>query len=256
MSKERSRETEPKLTPSHFVKQVVNKFQTREGVFSEFRNVEDYVPENGTQLEQSLFLFYVVQLDYAIRGRVLYAGATKLYEEKPEVFTPSAIINLSDKDLFKVLTSYMKPRYPNEAVVRYKQNSQKLQDEYEGDPMRIFSESETAQVVLDKIHDFRGMGPKTGNLFFRSVTSFFGLQYPDIESVLQPVDIHDVRIAHLLGFVKKSDMTDKNIQRVKLLWNQACRDAGVDWITFDRALWLLGSEGKPHTKEDILKLLE
>ena len=246
----------PQLRPSEFVKLVADKFQAREGVFFEFRNVEDYVPKEATPLQQSLFLFYVVQLDYAIKGRVLYAGATRLYQKGPEFFTPSHVLGLNDEELFKTLTGYMKPRYPNEAVARYKTNTKKLQDNYDGDPIKMFSESRTAKETVDKIQEFRGMGPKTGNLFFRAMISTFGFQFDDIDSVLQPVDIHDVRIAQLMGFVEKDDMTDKNIQKVKLLWNKACTDAQVNWITFDRALWLLGSEGKPKTREDVIKLLK
>jgi len=256
MAGERKEKQESNLTPSGFVTLVTNRFTAREGVFSEFRNVEDYVPKEATQLQQSLFLFYVVQLDYAIKGRVLYAGATRLYQEKPEFFTPTYIQGLSDEDLLKTLTGYIKPRYPNEAVIRYKANSKKLQDDYEGDPVKIFTESDTAKKTVDKIMEFRGMGPKTGNLFFRAMISTFDFKFDDIDSVLQPVDIHDVRIAHLMGFVEKDEITDKNIQEVKLLWNKACKEAEVNWITFDRALWLLGSEGKPKTKEDILDLLK
>lgn len=256
MTNEQKVNYQENLIPSEFVIKVTNKFIAREGVFSEFRNVEDYVPKEATQLEQSLFLFYVVQLDYAIKGRVLYAGATKLYQEKPEFFASSYIQNLSDKDLFKTLTNHMKPRYPNEAVARYKSNSKKLQDEYNGNPIRIFTDSNSAKETINKIQKFRGMGPKTGNLFFRSMVSTFNFKYDDIDSILQPVDIHDVRIAYLMKFVQNDDMSEKNIQKVKLLWNKACKEAGVNWITFDRALWLLGSEGKPKTKQDILELLK
>lgn len=244
------------VTPSEFVKLVTDKFLARKGVFSEFRNVEDYVPKEASPQHQSLFLFYVVQLDYAIKGRVLYAGATRLYQEKPQFFTPSHIQGLSDKELFETLTSYLKPRYPNEAVARFKTNTKKLQDDYSENPAQIFTKSDTAREAVDKIQEFRGMGPKTGNLFFRAMISTFGFQFDDIDSVLQPVDIHDVHIAHLMGFVERNDMTDKNIQKVKLLWNKACTDAQANWITFDRALWLLGSEGKPKTREDVIELIK
>lgn len=256
MTKEHQRMEEYPLTPSSFARNVTNKFTAREGVFSEFRNVEDYVPNEADQLGQSRFLFYVVQLDYSMRGRVLYEGARNLFNENPGFFTPQYILNLSNAELIEILKTSMKPRYPNEAVSRYKQNSRKLEEEYEGDPMLIFTESTSATLVLEKIHEFRGMGPKIGNLFFRSMVSFFGLKYEDINSVLPPVDIHDVRIAHLLGFIEKPDMTDKNIQGVKILWSRACQEADVDWVIFDRALWLLGSGGKPKTKEDILNLIK
>ena len=256
MAKEHEKMEETPLTPSDFVIKVTEKFLAREGVFSEFRNVEDYVPEEAYQLSQSRFLFYVVQLDYAMRGRVLYEGARDLFDRNPRFFTPQHILNLDDTELMNILKTSMKPRYPNEAVVRYKQNSRKLKDKYEEDPMLIFTKSSSASQTLNRIYEFRGMGPKIGNLFFRSMTSFFELKYDDLDTVLPPVDIHDVRVAYLLGFVEGKDMTDKNIQEVKVLWNRACRAAGINWITFDRALWLLGSEGKPKTKEDILDLIK
>ncbi len=105
------------------------------------------------------------------------------------------------------------------------------------------------------IWEFRGFGPKTGSLFFRSMVTTFNLDLENLDKVLQPVDMHDVRIAYLMGFVSGNEMTDANIRLVKELWNKACIDANVNWLTFDKALWLLGAIGKPESKEDILKLL-
>jgi len=244
------------LTPSEFVTNVVKQFTARKGVFSEHRNVEDYVPENVNKLKQALFLFYVIQLDYAIRGRVLYEGATKLWSDNPEFFRPQHILKMSDADLLEVLTKYMKPRYPNEAVIRFKQNSQKLLDDYTGDPMLIFSEAENGKDATKKVLEFRGFGPKTGHLFFRAMVLFFEIEYKDIEEVLPPVDRHDVRIAFYMGYVDSDDMTDKNINLVKEVWNIACREAKENWLIFDQALWLLGSEGKPKSQQDILDLLK
>lgn len=243
-------------SPSEFVKLVVTKFEKREGVFSEFRNVEEYVPKEALPEQQALFLFYVVQLDYAVRGRVLYPGAAGLFNQNPEFYSPQFIKSLQDAELFELLASNLKPRYPNEAVIRYKLNSRQLEELYESNPLKIFTESQTAKEVLDKIHSFRGMGPKTGNLFFRSMVLFFNLDYPDIDSVLPPVDIHDVRIAHILGFTESDEMSENNINKVKVIWNKASNESGVKWMIFDRALWLLGSEGKPKSKQDILNLLK
>jgi hypothetical protein len=244
------------LKPAEFVKLVIDKFLKREGVFSEFRNIEDYVPEKSTPKQQALFLFYVVQLDYAVRGRVLYPGARNLYDQNPDFYTPDFIQGLEDTELLMLLANNLKPRYPNEAVLRYKLNSKKIKEEYGGDPLKIFTDSSLAEEVMSRIHSFRGMGPKTGNLFFRSVDLFFNLDYPDIENVLLPVDIHDVRIAYFLNFVESDEMTGKNINTVKQIWSNAARDAGVKWMVFDRALWLLGSEGKPKNRQDIISLLK
>ena len=58
-----------------------------------------------------------------------------------------------------------------------------------------------------------------------------------------------------MGYTQSKEMTQDNINKVKKVWNTACKDAGVSWLTFDKALWLLGSEGKPSNKKEILELL-
>lgn len=243
------------LTTSEFVSKVVAKFTARQGVFTEHRNVEDFVPSNTTELKQALFLFYVIQLDYAIKGRVLYAGATALWETNPDFFDPSEIVEMEEEDLLEILTKYMKPRYPNEAVTRFQQNSKTLIEKYNGDPRQIFND-ESGIIVAKRIREFRGMGPKTGHLLFRAMTLHFGYSFEDIEEVLPPVDRHDVRIAYFMGYTDSDEMTDRNIQKVKEIWSKACKESGANWLLFDQALWLMGSEGKPKSQGDVLKLLE
>lgn len=243
----------PINTPDQFAKMLVLAFNRDQGIFSNKVNVEDCVPKKFSDLDKSLFLFFVVQLDYAAKSQKLYEGANALVSKKPDFFNPRHLQNLSNLKLRDFLTCYLKPRYPNEAVQRYKVNAGILLDKYEGNPLNILCKSRSAAEALKKIRTFRGFGPKIGNLFLRSMISLFDPTFADIQEILPPVDIHDVRIAHLLGFVNTESMTEKNINEVKTLWNQACRDAGVNWITFDRALWMLGSEGRPKSKQDVLR---
>lgn len=242
------------MIPSEFANRVVELFEKREGVFENKENVEDWVPQEFNDLEKSCFLFYLTQIDYAIKSQLLYEGALKLIKVNPKIFVPNTILALPDEELTDLLKTYLRPRYINEAVSRYIINSQKLIDLYNGNPQEMFK-GDDAQKVLKGILDFRGFGPKTGNLFFRSMVTTFGINYPNINKILQPVDIHDVRIAKYMGYVESDEMIEKNIQRVKELWNKACLDAKVNWLIFDKALWLLGSVGQPKNKGDILKLL-
>jgi endonuclease III len=242
------------MKAEEFARRVVELFEKRQSVFQNKVNVEDWVPGTFNSLGKACFLFYVTQLDYAIKSQLLYEGALKLIAINPKFFLPSTILGLTEAELTEYLATYIRPRYINEAVFRYKANSQKLNDQYGGDPQRIFNDNDATK-VLKRIWEFRGFGPKTGNLFFRSMVTTFGIMYSNIDKVLPPVDMHDVRIAKLLGYVTNDDMSERNVQRVKELWNKACLDAGVNWLTFDKALWLLGSVGRPETKEDIDRLL-
>ncbi len=245
----------PISTSDQFAKILVAAFNRGQGIFSNKVNVEDCVPKKFSDLDKSLFLFFVVQLDYATKSQKLYAGANALVSKKPDFFNPRCLQDLSNPRLRNFLIRYLKPRYPNEAVQRYKINAGILLDKYEGNPLNILRKSRSAAEALKKIRTFRGFGPKIGNLFLRSMISLFDPPFADIQEILPPVDIHDVRIAYLLGFVNTESMAEKNINQVKTLWNRACRDAGVNWITFDRALWLLGSGGRPKSKQDVLRHL-
>lgn len=242
------------MTPSDFAKRVVELMEKREGVFANRLNAEDWVPADLDPKGRANFLFFLTQLDYAIKSVLLYEGARKLYAINPKFFTAELILSLKDKELQDLLAKYLRPRYINEATLRYKINSQKLIDMYKGDSRNIFNTGD-APTILKKIWEFRGFGPKTGNLFFRSMVTTFNMNLDHIDSVLPPVDIHDVRIAKLMGFVENDCMTEHNIKLVKELWSIACKDAGVDWLVFDKALWLLGSVGRPTSTEDVLQLI-
>lgn len=243
------------MKAEEFVKIVVDKYSNYEGVFKNHINAEDMSPTKDP-LDKSLFLFYVIQLDYATKSQNLYKGAKQLYSDNKKFFNPEFILGLKETELESYLKKYLKPRYINEAINRYKLNSVALVQEYDSNPLNIFENSSTAKEALKKVYEFRGFGPKIGNFFVRTIVNAYGFEYPDIEDILPPVDIHDVRIAYFMGYIDSDDMSQKNIKEVKYLWSNACKGVNVSWLTFDKALWLLGSEGVPKSKEDILNLLE
>ena len=243
------------MTSETFAKKVVTSYKESKGVFSNKVNAEDHLPAGIGKKEAALFLFYVIQLDYATKSQRLYQGAKKLYKDYPSFYSPKTILHLKKEELKKYLKDYLSPRYINEALKRYTMNSSKLLDEYEGNPLHIFQQSKSAKEALRKVREFRGFGPKIGNFLVRTMINTFDFNYQDIESILPPVDVHDVRIAYLMGFVDSGKMSSKNIQKVKEVWSNACKDAGESWLVFDKALWLLGSEGRPQSKADVINLL-
>jgi len=244
------------MRPEEFAQEVVNAYEEGRGVFSNRVNAEDLVPQKASDLEKARFLFYVTQLDYATRSQRLYAGAKQFFEEQgSSAFNPHQILDLSERELTKRLEKYIRPRYINEAVRRWKVNSQVLTQKYDGDPRLIFKKSESAGEVLEKVGEFRGFGPKIGNFFVRTMINTFGYKFKDIEEILPPVDTWDVKVAYLLGYLDSAEMSSRNVIKAKEFWSNACRASGVSWLIFDKALWLLGSEGKPKTKSDIETLL-
>lgn len=232
------------LTPEQLVKLITTAYQNKRGVFANRINAEDHIPKRITPRQKALFLFYVIQLDYAMKSQKLYNGAKEMWNFSNKYFEPKFILKTTNQQLAKLLNKYLKPRYINEAVKRWKINSQILLDKYKGSPKNIFMDTNDAIEVYSRIKEFRGFGPKIGNFFFRSMVNTFNFELTNIEEITQPVDMHDVRLTYQWGLINSKKMTQKNIKKVKEIWQKACKDAKISWLVFDRALWILGSEGK------------
>ena len=76
------------ITAENFASATVKSFESDFGIFANKVNVENWVPESASDIEKSLFLFYVVQLDYATKSQKLYEGATLLLKDKQSFFDP------------------------------------------------------------------------------------------------------------------------------------------------------------------------
>jgi hypothetical protein len=220
---------------------VVSAYREGKGIFSNKVNAEDLVP-NVSKENKALFLFWVIQMDYSIKSSSLYKKANKLYSERPEWIQTSYLQKLSEEEL-RTLITRLSPRYPNEIFIRLSQNSRKLLNLFNGSAWNLVTQSQCAQELLSNIRQFRGFGPKLGNFLARTYIDLFNLEYDDLNTILPPVDIHDVRLTYEWGFNNSKDMTTKNIKLVQQIWSTACTDANRSWITFDKALWLIGSEG-------------
>jgi hypothetical protein len=243
------------MKPEEFVTKVVSLYTDGVGIFKNKVNAEELVPRDLDDLGRALYIFYVLQLDYAMKSQILYRGAKQLHSKNKKFFTPRYIAKLSGASLENYLKQYLHPRYINEAIKRFRLNTVVLAEKYNGDPRKIFGNTNRCQDVVKRLKDFRGFGPKIGNFFIRTMINTFNYKYSDIDSILPPVDVHDVKIAYLLKYTESDGMTQKNINVVKRLWNKACTKSGESWLVFDKALWLLGSEGKPKSKEDLLNLI-
>lgn len=244
------------MEPDEFVSRVVDLYTRGIGIFKRRLNAEELIPEEQDPLSKSLYIFYVLQLDYAIKSQTLYRGALELFKTNPSFFTTQFISKLSKGTLEKYLKDYLHPRYINEAVRRYLLNTQQLVTAYNGDPRKIFENATSCQTVIFRLKAFRGFGPKIGNFFIRTMINTFNYRYADISTMLPPVDIHDVRIAFMLDYTNTDKMTLKNVNHVKELWRDACLKSKQNWLVFDKALWLLGSEGKPKDKAGLLSMVD
>lgn len=222
---------------------ICNAYNNSTGIFIEKSNAEDLVPDIKKDL-QIQFLFWIIQMDYATRSNKLYENANMLFKENDSWLMPDYFLNMSDEQLLVFIKTNFRPRYSNEIVKRFKINAKKLNDDYSGLAINIIRSSRSAVELLLKIKEFKGFGNKLANFLLRTYVDLLELTYSDIDQVLPPVDVHDVRLTYEWGFIRNKDMTEKNINYTKKLWSDACKKTKLSWIVFDKALWLIGSKGK------------
>ncbi len=230
-------------SPEQIVLDICNAYNNNLGIFIDKTNAEDIVP-NIDKEQQIQFLFWIIQMDYATKSSKLYQNANKLFSMNNLWLNPQYFLNISNEELLDFVRTNFRPRYANEIVKRFKANAKKLVDEYSGLAINIINTSDSAIELLSKIKEFRGFGDKLANFLLRTYIDLLKLKYSDVDKVLPPVDIHDVRLTYEWGFIQNKEMTQKNINQVKELWSNACIETKQSWIVFDKALWLIGSKGK------------
>jgi len=238
------------------VSRVDRAFKHREGLLSETDDlVENQIPDGVEPLsrDHALFLFYTVANDHGMKSSRLYAGAKMLFLDRRDLFEPTEIVarygGPEDPRLVDETGKRLGTRYPRETAKTWYMNSERLTQEYGGDPRNLFKSASDARGLLKGIKAFRGYGPKIGGMLLRAVVGLGFAEVSGIEEVLVPVDIHDSRISFLTGVLKLDDGAEGRVdyyayvpQVQKVLLN-TCNSLEIKWLDVDRALWLIGSRG-------------
>jgi endonuclease III len=186
---------------------LVSGFLKRKGIFNDQKElVENQLPRGVQPLskEHALFLFHIITLDYGTRSARLYENGKLLFVQHPELFNPAEVLEMGIDKVRELVVNNIGARFPNEATLRWYQNSKKLLKEYDGDPRNIFRISSDAEDVFKRVREFRGLGRKTGALLLRAFSNLGFAKLENLDKVLVPVDIHDTRIAFFTHCVRGS----------------------------------------------------
>jgi len=242
--------------------EIVNKliefYQQRKGIFSEVDSLLEYQCPKGVERgsrEHANFYFFLIYNDHGTKSRSLYEKFKRAYEENPHLFSHNHLdYNEKLKENLKRVIFNLGVRYPNQSFISWVENARRLAELFDGDALKLFRSTTDAVSLYRKIKSFRGYGPKTTGLLLRVIAGIpFNSNLQNLEEVLMPVDIHDVRIAIQCNVFRPRDVSHKNredlyrnprhIRSVQKLWKEAAIATGLKWEELDRALWLLGSKG-------------
>lgn len=118
--------------------------------------------------EASLFKWFVASFLFGKRIQQDIASQTyRVIVEKHARDTPRKLCNCSWQDLVNMLGEGGYTRYDESTAKRLLELCHKLNDEYGGKVGAIFEVSESRSDLQKRLEAFKGVGPKTAEIFLR-----------------------------------------------------------------------------------------
>lgn len=118
--------------------------------------------------ETSLYKWFIASFLFGKRIQQDIAKQTyQVIVEKHDRDTPRKLCNCSWQELVDMLGEGGYTRYDESTAERLLELCKKLNDEYGGKVSAIFEASESRQDLQKRLEDFKGIGPKTVEIFLR-----------------------------------------------------------------------------------------
>lgn len=118
--------------------------------------------------EASLYKWFIASFLFGKRIQQDIAKQTyQVIVEKHDRDTPRKLCNCSWQQLVDMLGEGGYTRYDESTAERLLELCKKLNDEYGGKVSAIFEASESRQDLQKRLEDFKGIGPKTVEIFLR-----------------------------------------------------------------------------------------
>lgn len=195
--------------------------------------------------EHARFMFFITNNDHGVKSELLYNRAKELYHSHPEYFDANYITN-KDTDFVEAhIVKQLGVRYPSVAAENWYANSQRLKDEFDGEPINVFTSTNDGFTLFNLIKTFRGYGDKIGGMFTRSIANLkFNPELQNLEKVPVPTDTHIASLLFKIGIfhtVQKPKLALYSVLARNEI-TSACSRHNLDWHRIDRALWLIESE--------------
>ncbi len=199
-----------------------------------------------------LYVFYGCLLDYGVRSYHYHQRLRLAYSEFRELFNPDYILENFENDiegLSRILSRYLRVRFPTEAAKRWFSLSEVLCRKYDCDPRNLIKEATTLYELRNLVTEIRGFGQKTGGLLIRILyeNGLLGNMNNDCMPFI-PIDRHDVKVSMRLGIIRgleedsSSDRVSNRLPaELSKIWVEASVLESIDPAETDRNLWLLGS---------------
>lgn len=212
---------------------------------------EYVLPRNlkeGTR-EHTLFLTYVISIDYMTDAVKLWKKSRGAYELYPERFTPEEILKVSPKTV-QTFVKRLGARFYLNAAKTWIKISRILLDEYSGDPRNMTPEPLEISEIKRRLQAFPYLrGNKLSNFYLRAMgeTGFFKVN--NLNELDIPVDKQVARFTIYTGVLKLLSeqfigCAQENPLRslIEEAWRNAAKKFNVAPWKLDEPIWTIGSK--------------
>ncbi len=188
--------------------------------------------------EYYLYMFYSCLLDYGMRSKTYHKNPAYTYKMYPNIFVPRYVLNMDEKTLKNILVSNIHPRYPNVAIKKWINLSQKL---VEYDNILSYLKSINSFKELEFfIKSIKGYGQKTGGLLVRIISDSQICNFMEnIESI--PIDRHDVEVSYSTGIINSEKISEKDIKKLSDAYVKIGKELNINPSDIDKYLWEVGN---------------
>ncbi len=229
------------------INELMSSFYNKTGIFTENIITPDQnIPSSiktGSE-EHFKFLFYMNSINYGTKMSSLIERGIAMYNENPKLFDAEQIIKYEEETLSSDLRKYLKPRFPNQAIKRWLNNSQLLVNNYQSNVKNVFKGD--VKNILNNLSDFYGFGPKISNLLVFFMIEQKLISPKSLDGLMMPIDSHDVNISLWTKIALETNSREDKYfyaSQLQKFYTDYCKDNDINILDLDRAMWITGSYG-------------
>ncbi|MFA5174054.1 MAG: hypothetical protein WC438_02640 [Candidatus Pacearchaeota archaeon] len=201
------------------------------------------VPEQvkAGDIEHARYLFHAISLDRNRPSPRVYSAMKNILSK---LETLNNLHKIPESKLIGLLETHLEKnptKTPGNPVQSLRDNSQKLELEYNSDPRKL--KRKTIEQTAKQIQEFINYGPRSNTLLIKNYTRFGIWDFPHHEICIKP-DRHAIRIAFSTGILETNQENPRAEAAAKILMNgyqKLCSEEGYSAVQLNDGLWAIGS---------------
>ena len=228
----------------HICERVLNAYEEKFGLFSQQGIEKEMLPEKQlaeliqNENDLALWFFFACPGDKQIDSMKYYKQLGEFYRKSPNFFKLNEINSSEFDSKIKSILENVNVANPPEFLRTIRENSKKLIEEFEGNPLKAIKNNNYDSCVKN-LRNFLGYGKGMASLYLVFL-SRYGVK--KTKNIAPKVDRHLLRISAGCGVfeVTKNLRVDKATEEVSRIYTEICKENFFDGTLLDALTYVTG----------------